>query len=112
MEQEGKSQSDRRYKDSEMHGLFCEWQVIQFFVCEAGAVEVELSKLGCGQNWGMRDLNVKPMILNLILWEVGSHCRHIKMFFGMNRELNFRKTNLSTNVEWITEEGNKGKGSS
>lgn len=30
----------------------------------------------------------------------------------MNRELNFRKTNLSTNVEWITEEGNKGKGSS
>ena len=30
----------------------------------------------------------------------------------MNREPNFRKTNLSTNVEWIKEEWNKGKGSS
>ena len=30
----------------------------------------------------------------------------------MNRELNFRKTNLSTNVKWIREEGSKGKGSS
>ena len=30
----------------------------------------------------------------------------------MNRQHNFRKTNLSTNVEWIREEWNKGKGSS
>ena len=33
VEQKGKSQSKRRYRDSEMHSLFCKWQLIHFCCC-------------------------------------------------------------------------------